>query len=392
MGLILLPGQTRYIQPLGAAPINWSNPITRGLVYAAVPGIPLNLVDGVSTSQVSTTAIALAARSKGLLVTDGAYGYPAPASSTSLGAQFDINVLTAFILAQQNVETNSSVSFLRGNGSGAPTWGVGLHGGSNKGPYVMLGSYSYAPTADFGTPLVPRAVAITGDGATATVYYEGKLITSGAYTPATNQYDPANQRQVFFGAKNQNNSASATFPFVGLLWNRPLSPAEIASISANPWQVFKSPQRVMKTSGGLQAYTFTPSGGFTLSGTGTALRSTTRMPAGGLTFSGAAASSRGVVKTASGGIALAGTAPQTRGATRTASGGISFGGAATVLRGLVKTPVGGMVFAGTAAIVRTCTRLTSGGIALGGAASVAFQRVGAVVGGWINTARRRRRE
>lgn len=197
--------------------------------------------------------------------------------------------------------------------------------------------------------------------------------------------------------------------------NREWSDAEIICWCANPWQLFKSPQRVMMV--GFQTYTFTPSGGIALSGAGSALRSTIKTPAGGLVFSGAAPSSRSVVKTASGGIAFAGTAAQVRSATRTTSGGITLGGAATVLRGLVKTasggilfggaasvsfhsavqtlivtPVGGMVFAGTAAIVRTCTRAVSGGISLAGNASVVLSHFGAVVGNWISVARHRRRD
>lgn len=154
MGLILPTVRTRQPQG-GAAQIDWSNPLTRGLVYAAIPGVPLNLVDRVATSQVSTTAIALSARPQGLVVLGGAYGYPAPASSSDQGAQFDISVLTAFILAIQDVETNVSNSFLRGNGSAGAAWGIGLHGGSNKGPFANLGSYSFSPAANFGTPLTP---------------------------------------------------------------------------------------------------------------------------------------------------------------------------------------------------------------------------------------------
>jgi hypothetical protein len=185
----------------------------------------------------------------------------------------------------------------------------------------------------------------------------------------------------------------------------------------NPWQLFKSPQRVLKVAGGTQTFTYAAVGGFVLGGTAPVIRSAVKIPAGGITMSGTAAQSRSSVKTTSGGIAFSGTAPQVRSKAVTASGGITLGGTASVLRGLAKTasggilfagaasvsfhsavqtlivtPVGGMVFAGTAAIVRTTSRVAAGGITLAGSAGVVLSHFGEVVGNWISVARHRRRD
>jgi hypothetical protein len=191
--------------------------------------------------------------------------------------------------------------------------------------------------------------------------------------------------------------ASGGTTSVALMWLRRLSPAEVAQVSANPWQLFKSPQRVMfaPSAGGPATYSYTAAGGFVLSGSATKVRGAVKTPAGGLALSGAATKVRGAVRSTSGGILFAGTAAQVRRRTIAPSGGLTLGGAASILRGvaraasggvlfsgaapvsfssafqsLVVNPVGGLLISGAAALVRACRRFASGGIALGGASGV----------------------
>lgn len=170
------------------------------------------------------------------------------------------------------------------------------------------------------------------------------------------------------------------------------------------------------SAGGTLTYSYTGTGGISLSGTATRTRGTVKTGTGGITIAGSAPQARGTVKTGSGGIALAGTAAQTRGRAFTGSGGLSLGGVASVFRGAMRaasggisfagsaavsatsafqarvvTPVGGFVLGGAAVIVRGVTRATSGGIALAGVAGVAIGYFGAAVGSFASLMRRGRR-
>ena len=67
--------------------------------------------------------------------------------------------------------------------------------------------------------------------------YEGGALVASA--PTSTPAAQANSRVVLFGER----AASTTYSMAGKIyfhasWNRRLSVAEIASISANPWQIF----------------------------------------------------------------------------------------------------------------------------------------------------------
>jgi hypothetical protein len=83
-------------------------------------------------------------------------------------------------------------------------------------------------------------MALTGDGSNAVVYQNGVQVGGGTYTPPTHQYSSG--RQLVFGAVNGTGAAEQVRPALGLVWNRPLTPAEVALVSANPWQLFKAPE------------------------------------------------------------------------------------------------------------------------------------------------------
>jgi hypothetical protein len=224
------------------ARINWANPITKGLRFAALPNVPVNLVDGVPLTPTANDVSTVVKKAGKALTGSGSYSYPAPVNASSPAAQlFDTTTLSLLLVAQQDTKANSNFAFVRGNGSSAPLWGVGLHGGSFNGPYVQVGTYSYSPlsTDQWDTTTTSRTVVVTADGSTAKVWEDGTFVNSGSYTATTPEYNTAFFRQVLFGAGGPQNMASQTVrPSLALMWGRPLSSAEVASLSANPWQVF----------------------------------------------------------------------------------------------------------------------------------------------------------
>ena len=235
--IVLAEKPVRTTQPQYATSIDWSNSITKGLLIAVLPFVDMNLVDGTVLSQPAPKSIGV--RTGGVAVTVGASMLPNPVSSSSYEARFDLNVMTALVVASQDVETNAGDSFFRGNGSSNPSWRIGLWGGSSSGVYATMGSFNYTPSTRTFDPKQNNIAAITGDGTNAVVYANGLAVATSIYTPAATQYDPANFRGVIFGSVSGIISETNTRPKLGLMWNRALSASEIASVSANPWQVFK---------------------------------------------------------------------------------------------------------------------------------------------------------
>ncbi len=232
-------------QPQGPVGIDWGNPLSRGLLGAFLPASPINIVDGVQLNKIGT--FALSPRYTGVAVSGGAYEYPAPVTAASLGAKFDLAVLSALTYTSQTVAENNNQTFFRGNGSSAPHWECGVNGGTFNGPETKIGTYSYGPSTTGLSTLTPRITVLTADGTTATTYYDGAFVNSAAYTPPTYVYDAANHRALTFGSVNGISSQQNTRPTLGLFWNRALSAAEVKIISANPWQLFAPVQSFSRT-------------------------------------------------------------------------------------------------------------------------------------------------
>jgi hypothetical protein len=382
----------RYTQPQsGPAQIDWSNPLTRGLIGAFVPGLPVNLVDRVSILNIYTgTAPTIGVRKAGKVVSASAYGYPAPANASAPEALlFDSHVLTAFVVASQDASSNSEYALTRSNGSSAPSWGIGLHSGTNNGPYAQIGSFNFSPISGSSFGTAPQTAAVTGDGSNAVVYFNGAQFATGTYTPPTNQY--SNGRQLIFGSLSGTGGQQQIRPALGLVWNRPLTAAEIRQISDNPWQLIKSPQRVLRVATGGTSANANPSGVSVSALVGSAIASAgaTASPSGvsassaiGTTAAsgGASASSLGVSAvsavgsiTANGGagaspagvavIASVGTAAVSAGATVAAPAGVS----ASASVGTVTATGAG---AGTAAPAGVSAAASVGSVSVTGGAAV----------------------
>jgi len=260
MPFVVTRPKTIWQPPRGAIPrIDRGNPFSAGLIGAFVPGVPINIADGVGLNEISTTP-AYGGRAGGLTITSSAVGYPAPSASSSREAKFDRSVFSALAICTQDAAENNGVAFFRGNGSGGAAWGVGVHGGSANGPFVWCGSYTGAPAVDLGTGWTRsvRTVLLVADGSTAFVYADGQFITSSSYTAPTYEYDPANWRRVIFGARNWVLTNLQSRAFLGLFWNRPLPRGEALEIStpSRAWQVLGSQERRVfysaATGGGFQ--------------------------------------------------------------------------------------------------------------------------------------------
>ena len=234
-------------QPQFATGINWANPITQGLTSANLPGV--SRFDAVSGLQLSTAS-----------------GTNTPSISTSG------RVLQA-TASQSSVYTTASPAQLTASGSilwagdlyAIPS-GDGCLGGitynsANSNPYVMLELKRSTTASNYGIYLAhsiggnsnnvssANNAGAPGNGycyvGTATsgqqILYAGKIgtpavgVSSTAYSGALSS--TSTSRIEIGDSLNARNPQSACA--VMLMWNRVLSPAEVASISTNPWQIFR---------------------------------------------------------------------------------------------------------------------------------------------------------
>lgn len=241
---ILLPTRP-LLQPQGAARINWSSPLSRGLIGAFLPDSPVNLVDGEFMYQDwLPPTVGVRGQSGGRVLKGGIYTYQPSSVTFPYGYKFDLTTGAALIVASQSSAQNSNIGIGRASSSGTQYWGIGLHGGSFNGAYGAWGTFNFTPSTSGVSTLQKRTVVINADGSTATLYMDGGMVSSGAYTmPA---YDSSVRNRCFaFGstAAGQTSNAATIEPSLGLVWNRPLSPYEVAQLTENPWQIFESQQR-----------------------------------------------------------------------------------------------------------------------------------------------------
>jgi len=230
-------------QPAGKCEIDWKNPLTDNLILAYLPGSRINLVNG---HQFAVTR-GITTNSDGLCTdpsNNGSYiRLPIVVNASSEYAIYDIQSVSVFARMRQTVEINVGWNFVRGNGSQAPTWGVGLWGGSFDGPIAQLGSFYYGPgTSDASMVGNVHTVCIAGDGANLSLYYDKKIITSNsAYTTTVPQYNSLG-RQVIVGSDAQNLTGLNTQTSLALLFSGRISSEKYFELERNPWQLF-APRR-----------------------------------------------------------------------------------------------------------------------------------------------------
>ena len=223
--------------------INWSNPLTKNLIFAYIPGTQVNLVTG---EKIFSNGRSFSSNKDGTCTSSAGASYiyaELPVNASSSTARFDTQTITVFARIRQSSEVNSGWNFIRGNGTSPPTWGVGLHGGTFDGPYAQLGSYNYTPgSADASMVGNIHTVCIAGNGSTLNLFYDKtKLINNAAYTPSVPEYSPGSWRGIIIGS-NGSGTPNNTENSLALLFSGQIDDATYFALEQNPWQLF-SPRR-----------------------------------------------------------------------------------------------------------------------------------------------------
>ncbi len=408
-----------YQQPQsGPAFIDYTNPITRGLLFAYLPGFQYDATRKFPIAAINTT---FPVRQSASLFLPGG-------SSNGL----KLNSVPGPLLGALQ---NSTIFALVNPGAVARTNSAFYCERDSTDIYKLesgTGGAQLTLRVDNGTLIQLLATnAAWNDGkrhffaamrnGTAITALCDDVVNTGTFGTSSSAMTEANIVRTI-GYDNTDGAAfSGGLYDLVIGFDRALSMAEYASLRANPWQIFADEdddETPKVATGGPQSYSYTATGGTVFSGAAAVLRGCTKAAVGGLVFSGAAASSRTAAKVATGGLIFSGAAATTRSVARTPSGGLVFSGAAAELRSVARIPsgglvfggaatistgtgsqsrvvvaTGGIVFSGTAALVRSTNRTGTGGIRFAGTAPVEFVHagVGGVADWWIQYIRRRGR-
>lgn len=213
----------RTSQPQTAPQIDWSNPLTRGLVVARVPGD--NPSGGFNLVVEGGDARGRYTTKSGVLSTDSAVG---------------TNTFSFYVLFKTTATILSEVRCLIGRGNtslGANTafgFDISHTNSAYAGSFYVGDSYT-----NIGKPAGTLAanteysIAGTFDGSNGRGYSNG--VQTVGPTAATVNNTVANLR---LNQDSAGQGQSTSRVYVVFYWNRVLSSSEIVSLNNNPWQLF----------------------------------------------------------------------------------------------------------------------------------------------------------
>ena len=232
-------------QPQQACEIDWSNPITRGLVVAISGANPrLNSALNKPASFVGTPGSALTIDGRSTEFTRSS----TQGISVGTSAAFNPAAITLLsIYRPKSLATASAhMLFSRDDNSLGRAFSLDLHWNSGYGVrYYVAGGGSVGTnelrqgvSAVVGKRYV---VAARQTGSAAALFVDGALVSSSAAFTAK----PSATGDTRIGIRTYSGSNEAADGFIplSLMWSRALSDSEIRSISANPWQIFNPIQR-----------------------------------------------------------------------------------------------------------------------------------------------------
>lgn len=229
-------------QPQVPVEIDWSNPITRGLVLAQnglhdiMAGSSVTLVNGKSTS-VSQYGVGVSSNSVGT-------SYAEVKSQARPNAQ-DI---TAFVLTTVNLPNNEWPFCICCKVAGSLGFNFGLNNdaglpysfGIYRGGVAHQQSFSAANTLIQGTTVALAGTATGTASSGITLYKNGAKVAINASTDANGSslYDSSDVSWSVGGGPGYPRAAMGAIA-LSLVFDRALSDAEIKALSDNPWQIFR---------------------------------------------------------------------------------------------------------------------------------------------------------
>ena len=246
MASLVIPRQLTS-QPQGAVEIDWSNPLTLGLVFAWIPGHP-----EITTGKLATTSLASIA---GAVV-----GVAAANSPTQRNNEWDGTFCTTSDYAGTGDFTMAVLANPASSSAGVVEHLFAQKNDAGGSPYAQacLMAHSADDFSHAGGSVAFITYSSTVSGVAYPALCDGKYhlfmgkrygtvmqmhIDGVPLTPVGRTLlgiTQASSRYVGVGcAGNQSTNGARDGSAFAAMWNRALSDAEAASIAANPWQIFK---------------------------------------------------------------------------------------------------------------------------------------------------------
>lgn len=243
MAGLLRPGATLRIPrrlPTGNLSIDWSHPLTRGLIGCFVPGVMggVNLTAQCPPLAIKTATDTRKVNQEGPCWTStadsaGLFGASAPAAFTTW-TQFSLywrGFFTSYATG------NSKIFGVEFNNIGSSPFVVASMGfGGNNVPFVVEWNTNGTYTANVGTTLTAGFQSLGATfkvGGNVVAYRNGLVLNTTAFgaTAPTN----AASSLINFQTSNGNTGNLSASGNVGYVWNRELSAAEVTQLDLDPY-------------------------------------------------------------------------------------------------------------------------------------------------------------
>jgi hypothetical protein len=246
--------------------IDWSNPLTRGLVAAYVPGAG---GQGQNIANVAATRDNLTGLSASV-ITQGPNGQGLASTAANMGAlgtssaALKNQTTAGFVLYDKTGASNAgnndrllTVDYQDDGGGFFVCYGLIWEGttlnlsGNNSSGYQNPAGYAWTPTA-----LRPNALGFNyGAASVSTIYVDGVGVASG--TPAAGAIGYTATSRTILNKHTSTTDYTGMSALMAAIWNRTLTAGEHRALARNPWQIFKAPPSVASRSllGGSSAST-----------------------------------------------------------------------------------------------------------------------------------------
>jgi hypothetical protein len=235
----------RTSQPQGVALVDWSNPITRGLVVTINPANPLQGIGGDVYTDFYGAGQSFSRKysPQGISLSNNA------SLNYRIGtARFEVSkgYTTFALLTPIQNQTASAYHVLVDDTTGWVAASISIGDGTNPRFVSVQHSSPITNIAASSNYVLNKTVGVTSVSAltSQSLYINGVLEGTAANTLAnsglgrkTTLYSPS-------------NTADVVRTHIVLVWTRVLSPSEIKSISDNPWQIFAPQRQLLPTVSG----------------------------------------------------------------------------------------------------------------------------------------------
>jgi hypothetical protein len=232
-----------FVQPQGPAQVNWANPVTRGMAFAATGPQWIDSVTNLEPTKYSPGNYST--NRFGRTLAPSANGKQLQWSNKHLAAMLSgANACSAMALASNTVAgwypSATNADILRCDGTFSPFHLNNTHV-LQETLWTAGGSSTEQDTTLLTNAGAREMIYVCNNGTTGNVYLASDLIpaltlkgtmgTPGALTPSTTN--------VCIGGNESSAEYFASgMVALGVYWNRALSQQEVSSLLVNPWQIF----------------------------------------------------------------------------------------------------------------------------------------------------------